>query len=202
MATCAGIEISSRGIATSPVLRDLDPRASPMSKLIGLSQLGSSSGVNAFAIGSCCLEVSGWRYGRRCFQGAGRPACSDDARPPRRAGDQGRVAGHRRGHAWVGSPIVGTEDPRASSISCLQPNKQSIVLDLKSDDGETTLTSRHRMAQESGCGRTGPWRPVCQCRRRFVDLAGVQAVVQHADVAIGPLREAAVWLSPHWRWWS
>ena len=35
-----------------------------------------------------------------------------------------------------------------------------------------------------------------------VDLAGVQAVVQHADVAIGPLREAAVWLSPHWRWWS
>ena len=85
-------------------LRDLDPRASPTSKLIGLSQLGSSSGVNAFAIGSCCLEVSGWRYGRRCFQGAGRPACSDDARPPRSAvikvespgtGEDTRGWGHR-----------------------------------------------------------------------------------------------------------
>ena len=79
---------------------------------------------------------------------------------------------------------------RFDAFPVLQPNKQSIVLDLKSDDGETTLTSRHRMAQESRFGRTGPWRPVCQCRRRVVDLAGVQAVVQHADVAIGPLREA------------
>ena len=103
-----------------------------------------------------------------------------------------------------GPPFVGPEDARESTyfLSCNR-NKESIVLDLKSDDGKTTLTSRHRMAQESGCGRTGPWRPVCpECRRRVVDLAGVQAVVQHADVAIGPLRAAAVWLSPHWRRWS
>jgi hypothetical protein len=84
----------------------------------------------------------------RPHQGARRTARRYDARRPRRPRDQGRDTRHRRRHPRLGPALRrsrtgrrwDTQERESTYFLSCNRNKESIAVDLKSDDGQQVLT--------------------------------------------------------------